>query len=222
MQHHIKKPSKPYRSATVQDWEFGEVTDGHPLFQGHKYSDDAFEQSLCNWDNTTKMPAHFLIQDVASNGMSLSGLPGAILQTSLCFFDTANPSSLASCAASAARYLQGPKPVSWYTTAALSLLLVWIATFSATFVAFVTPTVGIGCHALSYLAFGLFSSLSWATQFLDSRRNWVFWVSLGTKLLTVLAIVGVFMLQVCAFSFPDILSLSLSLSQPVTWNLTTE
>lgn len=198
LQRYIQSRFKPLESATLKNWEVGENPDDRSFSQATKDSESAVEQSLRNCDDSTEISAIFSVQDVTSNGVSLSNVPNAILQAAAGLdFDGLNPASLALCAASTAKQLQNPNPASWYMTAGLSLLLVWVATLSATVVAFVTPTVGIDCHALSYLAFGLSSSLSWATQFLDSRQNWVSWVSLGTRLSTILALGGVFLLQAC-------------------------
>ena len=73
------------------------------------------------------------------------------------------------CASLVLSNLSGIRPISWYATAVVSLLLVWTHLLMAFVAAYTTPTVGLGCWSGSFLVYGILSSISWVVH-LGSKR----------------------------------------------------
>ncbi|KAK3936993.1 hypothetical protein QBC46DRAFT_320461 [Diplogelasinospora grovesii] len=75
------------------------------------------------------------------------------------------------CAVRVRGHLAGGRPISWVSINVASLLLVWTEVLMSVMIAFNAPTVGLGCRSLTYLLFGIFSTVSWIVQFW-SRPHW--------------------------------------------------
>ncbi|KAK3360564.1 hypothetical protein B0T25DRAFT_496507 [Lasiosphaeria hispida] len=95
-----------------------------------------------------------------------------------------------------AEKLSGRKPWAWYVTALTALLLVWTAVLSAFVVSFYAPTVGLHCRPLTYLLFGVFSSVPWIVQFSKRSQPWAIWVSHVFNSLAILAFLAAIVFQV--------------------------
>ncbi len=67
--------------------------------------------------------------------------------------------------------LEENRPISWYTTAFVSLWLVWTEIFLAVVVDIYAPTIGFGCWSGSIVLFAILSTMSWVLQF-KKRRGW--------------------------------------------------
>jgi hypothetical protein len=83
----------------------------------------------------------------------------------------APPAHYDTCARRVRERLGKRPPSSWYVTAIVGLILVWVSIGMAILLAYSTPTIGIGCWSGSFLIYGALSSISWAVQFFDSRHT---------------------------------------------------
>jgi hypothetical protein len=109
------------------------------------------------------------------------------------------PERFASCADSIVRHLHSSRPLSWYYTAAVSLLLVWSQILMAVLVAHTTPTVGLGCWSGSFLVYGALSSVTWVVQFQKHPARLVQLLCYGVNLIAVSWLVTITVLVVCRF-----------------------
>ncbi|KAF4457811.1 hypothetical protein F53441_325 [Fusarium austroafricanum] len=83
------------------------------------------------------------------------------------------------------------KPRSWYVVAVLSFLLVWCEIMMAFMVAFCSPTVGLGCRSLSYLLFGILSSISWFIHLPMEPSKCVRWILHFFNGLAIISLIGI-------------------------------
>jgi len=157
----------------------------------------ATKKVVCRWYGNTAIPPALRVQDCGSYGSTLSTLPQTVLRAAeeLDFYESGNP-SVSHLAAGIAKRLRGRKPAEWYLAAVLSFLLVWATIASAFVVSFTTPTVGLDPRGLAYLAFGVFSSVSWIVQVGEMRYRWILLGSHVSNVLAVLSFVMVVVLQV--------------------------
>lgn len=100
--------------------------------------------------------------------------------------------------------LGSSRPLSWYVTATVCLLIVWIEVMLAFAADFITPTVGLGCWSLVFLLYGCFSSITWFLQLWRTpagrrgrtQKVVLGWVSHSFNALSVLWIVLIVILLV--------------------------
>ncbi|KAK3323067.1 hypothetical protein B0H66DRAFT_621255 [Apodospora peruviana] len=73
------------------------------------------------------------------------------------------------------------RPLSWYMTAIVCLMIIWTEIMLAFTADFITPTVGLGCWSMIFLLYGCFSTITWFLQF---------WVRPGKTTRTVLTVIS--------------------------------
>jgi hypothetical protein len=63
--------------------------------------------------------------------------------------------------AQAVQTAMATRPISWYLIALTGLCVIWWQVLSAFVISYFTPTIGLGCRALSFLLYGGISSVPW-------------------------------------------------------------
>ncbi|KAH6974619.1 hypothetical protein BKA56DRAFT_554824 [Ilyonectria sp. MPI-CAGE-AT-0026] len=87
----------------------------------------------------------------------------------------------------AGRKLAGHRPGSWRLLSLVSLGLVWVDVGMAAMIAYNTPTVGWGCWSVSYLTYGLLSTLPWVLHSLPGFKHPGLWLRAFCHLLNVVS-----------------------------------
>jgi len=80
-------------------------------------------------------------------------------------------------AMSVARDLAEYRPRSWYASAVMSLVVIWVEIIMAIVVDVFTPTIGLGCWSGSITLYAILSTGSWALQFIKRPNKLVLAVS---------------------------------------------
>jgi len=139
--------------------------------------------------------------------------------------DKVEPPITTTLAHSIAKTLSASNSPPWYIVAFTSQFLVWVAILSAFVVSYTAPTLGLGCRTLTYLVFGVFSSVSWFLMLLgwlggSKSSRWssvgAVWLSRVCNVFAVATLLVAVLFQVRLRFHPLSLSLSLSLSHTHT------
>jgi hypothetical protein len=96
--------------------------------------------------------------------------------------------------------MRGNRPASWWILAVTSLGLVWVGVGMAMVIAYNTPTVGIGCWTLTYLLYGIVSTLPWLVHFVRKHPGGV--VRFFCRISNMISTVGLFFIIFAHVSFP--------------------
>ena len=123
------------------------------------------------WVPGTRIPPELQIGRFVGQGRVLAycGLASAVIRsTDITSFQGWRQNKPNEMARSVRKKLEH-RPVGWYTTAVVCLLIVWTDVMLAFMFDFITPTVGPGCWSLSFLIYGALSSISWILQLLPAE-----------------------------------------------------
>ncbi|KAM7210408.1 hypothetical protein V8F06_014212 [Rhypophila decipiens] len=151
------------------------------------------------WQLKTKIPSDLQVKHFIGQGRKIQycGLPHAFLEvTKSVELSDATPAELDGHAMAIAEELRGGKPLAWFVVAVLSFLLVWTAIMSAFVVSFNAPVVGLGCRTLTYLIFGIFSSVPWVIHFQKRPPRPLIYLSYLCNTVAILAVLTVVLFQV--------------------------
>jgi hypothetical protein len=186
---------------SVRNWPkpLNQQTQPAPLPQPTVPTQHALETSeIVWWLPTNNDMGCFRVGDFIGQGrrMEYCGLTEAVLNCTnnseiVRPFGDWTPEKPKDIAARISAKLNTRRPVAWFVTAALCLMIVLADTMMAFMADFITPPVGLGCWSLSVLMYAGMSTVSWGLQFWIHPPAWVRAVSHFFNAVAIVCLVSI-------------------------------